>query len=398
VDENGRITAASNGSSGAGATNLGNTPTANNVAITSSTGDDTTVAGATTSLAGVMTGADKTKLNGIATGATANSSDATLLNRANHTGTQLASTISNFDTEVANNTAVAANTAKVSNATHTGDVTGSTALTIANNAVTAAKISSTDSTFSIDGSGNMGLGVVADANYKVKVDGGSLGNTLFLKNNVASGTNAILLHSDATNAKGAILQLGAPNNTSSSATSTVNIDVDAFNNYIQLAHNGGDLCGFRFSNSNDSSNSGSFFPVHNGTQDLGSATSKWGTVYASAVNINGNTSFVSKYNTVWFNNTTGLTNGGTYTFTHNLGTTDVQVQIYMATSSSGADLKSVEIFREAGDYGGLISDITSTQVEIQLGANGWAYFSGSGSIITGNWGTTYTHIKVVAIG
>ena len=34
--------------------------------------------------------------------------------RANHTGTQAASTISDFDTEVANNTAVAANTAKIS--------------------------------------------------------------------------------------------------------------------------------------------------------------------------------------------------------------------------------------------------------------------------------------------
>ncbi len=38
------------------------------------------------------------------------------------------------------NTEIAANTAKVTNATHTGDVTGATALTIANNAVTTAKI------------------------------------------------------------------------------------------------------------------------------------------------------------------------------------------------------------------------------------------------------------------
>ena len=45
---------------------------------------------------GLMTVADKNKLNGIASGATANSTDATLLNRANHTGTQLAATISNF--------------------------------------------------------------------------------------------------------------------------------------------------------------------------------------------------------------------------------------------------------------------------------------------------------------
>ena len=41
---------------------------------------------------------ERTKLTGVATGATANSSDATLLARANHTGTQTASTISDFST------------------------------------------------------------------------------------------------------------------------------------------------------------------------------------------------------------------------------------------------------------------------------------------------------------
>jgi len=50
--------------------------------------------------------------------------------RGNHTGTQPASTISDFDTEVSNNLSVAANTTKVSNVSHTGDVTGSGALTI----------------------------------------------------------------------------------------------------------------------------------------------------------------------------------------------------------------------------------------------------------------------------
>jgi len=49
----------------------------------------------------------------VADGATANSSDATLLDRTNHTGTQAASTISDFDTEVENNLVVTANTAKV---------------------------------------------------------------------------------------------------------------------------------------------------------------------------------------------------------------------------------------------------------------------------------------------
>jgi hypothetical protein len=44
---------------------------------------------------------EKTKLAGIATGATANSADSVLINRANHTGTQMANTISDFNSAVA---------------------------------------------------------------------------------------------------------------------------------------------------------------------------------------------------------------------------------------------------------------------------------------------------------
>ena len=46
---------------------------------------------------------ERTKLTGIATGATANSSDATLLARANHTGTQAASTITGLGTAAVRN-------------------------------------------------------------------------------------------------------------------------------------------------------------------------------------------------------------------------------------------------------------------------------------------------------
>jgi len=79
---------------------------------------------------------EQTKLAGIATAATANDTDANLKARANHTGTQLASTISDFDAEVANEAAVVANTAKVTNAIHTGEVTGGTALTVDKTAIT----------------------------------------------------------------------------------------------------------------------------------------------------------------------------------------------------------------------------------------------------------------------
>ncbi len=140
------------------------------------TGQTLTVNLATVTTDGAMASTDKSKLDGIATGATANDTDANLKNRANHTGTQAASTISDFAATVrstvltgisfATATAITAadsiltafgklqaqvtiNNAKVTNATHTGDVTGATALTIANNAVTYAKFQQASAGFTL---------------------------------------------------------------------------------------------------------------------------------------------------------------------------------------------------------------------------------------------------------
>jgi Right handed beta helix region len=62
--------------------------------LASSSGADATLTAATATLAGLLSAANAVKLDGIAPGATANASDAFLLDRANHTGTQPASTIS----------------------------------------------------------------------------------------------------------------------------------------------------------------------------------------------------------------------------------------------------------------------------------------------------------------
>jgi hypothetical protein len=75
--------------------------------------------------------------------------------------THVAADITDFDTEVANNSAVTANTAKVTNATHTGDVTGATTLTIATNVVTNAKLS-TVSTQTIKGRTSASTGAPED--------------------------------------------------------------------------------------------------------------------------------------------------------------------------------------------------------------------------------------------
>ena len=65
VDENGRITAAANGTGGGGATDLAASATGTSLTITSSTGTDATVPAATITAWGAMTDEDKTNLDGL---------------------------------------------------------------------------------------------------------------------------------------------------------------------------------------------------------------------------------------------------------------------------------------------------------------------------------------------
>ena len=81
-----------------GSTNLGITQDASTVTLSSSSGTGVIIPAATITLAGAMTAADRIKLNGIATGATANAADSALRDRSTHTGTQLPSTITGSTT------------------------------------------------------------------------------------------------------------------------------------------------------------------------------------------------------------------------------------------------------------------------------------------------------------
>lgn len=69
--------------------------------------------------AGLISAADQTKLDGIAAGATANSADAALLARANHTGSQATSTVTGLD-------GILAAKAPIDSPTFTGTVAGIT--------------------------------------------------------------------------------------------------------------------------------------------------------------------------------------------------------------------------------------------------------------------------------
>jgi hypothetical protein len=261
VDAQGRITAAANGSASPSAADVKTLYESN---ANTNEYDD----------------AEQTKLAGIAAGATANSSDATLKNRVNHTGTQAASTISDFDTEVANNSAVTANTAKVTNATHTGDVTGSTALTLADNTVTAAKISTTDTTFNVGT--NVGIGAVASS-FKLDVTGGS-GNIANFQVDNAGDTAALFVRNTSTTGTASIIQLVARTGGVANVAKALNIDLNANNEYLQLSFQEGDQCAFRFDNSNVgdiNAGTGAFFAKNNGVQDLGKTGTRWNNLWSA---------------------------------------------------------------------------------------------------------------------
>jgi hypothetical protein len=106
----------SGGGGGGGITNLSiaNRGTST-LDITSDTGGDATIPAATGSLAGLMAAADKTKLDGVAAGATANATNAQLRDRSTHTGEQAIATVAGLqvalDGKEAAGAAVAALTA-----------------------------------------------------------------------------------------------------------------------------------------------------------------------------------------------------------------------------------------------------------------------------------------------
>jgi hypothetical protein len=141
-------------------------------------------ADATTTVSGFMSGSDKTKLNGIATGATVNATDAALRDRATHTGTQLASTISDFAEAVDDRVSVLAVAGANMTITYNdaaGTLTfdaagGGGATNLAWNAATRTVSSDTgtDAVITLADGTNAGLMASAD---KTKLDGVATGAT-----------------------------------------------------------------------------------------------------------------------------------------------------------------------------------------------------------------------------
>lgn len=98
--------------------------------------------------------------------------------------------------------------------------------------------------------------------------------------------------------------------------------------------------------------------------------------------------------------TNSVENGNALTFNHNLGETDIIVQVYMAKDANGTDQTLVvnELVQSGPNFewGCHVQNITSTQLTVQLLQEGTVVFN-SVDHTSSNWGTTWTHIKVVAM-
>jgi hypothetical protein len=181
-----------------------NTSVAANTAKVSADGSVTTHSDVTDAGSGaIITTAERNKLAGIEAGAEVNNisdvnatdltdaGDTSLhfhssdRDRANHTGTQTASTISDFDTEVSNNTSVAANTAKETNVT--------TNLGIANRGTETLDITSSDGIDATVPAATTSLTGLLTSTDKTKLDGienGATNNVLASQAEVDAGVEA----------------------------------------------------------------------------------------------------------------------------------------------------------------------------------------------------------------
>jgi len=108
---------------------------------------------------------------------------------------------------------------------------------------------------------------------------------------------------------------------------------------------------------------------------------------------------VSKYSTGWQNSIDSVTvaNASTHTITHNLGTTDVTVAVYVNSSASDTNAQLVPIASAsaAGHTGYSITNLSSNSFTLQL-ANGYPDLATNGLLGTTNYANLF--IKVVAIG
>ena len=108
---------------------------------------------------------------------------------------------------------------------------------------------------------------------------------------------------------------------------------------------------------------------------------------------------MSTYSSGWVSedkNGTAVASNAVLLFEHNLGTTDVTVDLWMATGAAGNGVKPIHNLYAGGSLvGGGVTGITPTTITIRLHPE-WVMFNGNGTVSTSGWADPYyPYIKVV---
>ena len=97
---------------------------------------------------------------------------------------------------------------------------------------------------------------------------------------------------------------------------------------------------------------------------------------------------VSKYDSGWTQDdgTTTVDNSATLTFTHGLGTSAINAQLWVSGASDGSNPYMMtdvqESFQDVNMVGATITNITATQVTVQFSNSGYVYMNSSGQNAT----------------
>lgn len=95
--------------------------------------------------------------------------------------------------------------------------------------------------------------------------------------------------------------------------------------------------------------------------------------------------------------------GGNRTFTHNLGTSDLIAQVWIADDASGTNsvlIDTTETFANTSVAGATVRKVTNTELDLQIGSHGIPIFNenGQNGPSPGAYNLSNVYMKVVAFG
>ena len=110
-----------------------------------------------------------------------------------------------------------------------------------------------------------------------------------------------------------------------------------------------------------------------------------------------------KYTADWATSHGGVDvdNAATLTITHNLGTTDVIVQVFVNSSASDTDAQLVKDLHAAAgslDFGCTTTSLASNTVTVQLASDGYLDANSSGELTSGTFNLKFIKVVVLSAG